>query len=273
MPSPFPGMDPYLENPAVWPAVHGQLIYGAAGLLSDQLLPHYVVRPDLRVYVSDEDDPGRKVIVLDVRITLPAGKGPARRPTRRPISSRLVTAVGVGVVEPIEVTVLVDEEVTETRLLVRSTTTREVVTVIEILSPANKVLAARGRDAYLEKRRQVLSSASHFVEIDLLRAGERFSRSLRLPPHDYLIHVSRAERRPKATLWPVRLDQRLPVIPIPVLPGDPDATLDLQGLLNAVYDRAGYGVDADVDYSKEPVPRLPPKWQAWAKKRVAAKRR
>lgn len=265
MPSPFPGMDPYLENPAGWPGVHGKLIHGAADLLSDQVLPRYVVRPDLRVYTSDQSDPGRKVLIPDLRISLGRSRGRTKTP-RRPAGGRSAVAVA----EPVEATMPI-EEVAEPRLLIRSAVTRQVVTVIEILSPANKLSAARGRDNYLGKRREVMASGSHFVEIDLLRAGARFGPDEELPPYEYLINVSRAERRPKVTVWPVRLDQRLPTIPIPLLPTDPDAHLDLQGLLTAIYDRSGYAID--VDYTKDPVPPLPPKWRGWAKKLLAGKRR
>ena len=278
MPSPFPGMDPYLENPDVWPDVHHRLIGTASDVLSDQLLPKYLVRTDLRVYVSDESDPGWDVIIPDLRVVRGAPGPGARRPkprtTARPASTRTRGTGSLTVAsppEPIEATILIEEEVREHRLLIKRADTREVVTVIEILSPSNKAAGARGQANYTDKRAEVLSSGSHFVEIDLLRAGTRFWPRQRLPPHEYLVNVSRAERRPKATLWPVRLDQRLPVIPVPVLPGDPDALLDLQVILAEVYDRSGYAYD--VDYKSDPVPPLPPKWRAWAKKLLAARSR
>jgi hypothetical protein len=257
MPSPFPGMDPYLENPAIWPDVHHKLITVAADVLSDQLLPKYLVRVDLRVYLSDELDPGRETLVPDVRIVSRQGVGPGGLPPRGTAGAAVADAV-----EPVEATIVIEEEITEARLLVKAAASREVVTVIELLSPGNKVPGARGWDNYGAKRSEVLSSPSHLVEIDLLRGGRRYGPRETLPPFDYLINVSRAQRRPKATLWPIRLEQRLPSVPIPVLPDDPDARLDLQSMLAAVYDRGGYAYD--IDYTQEPVPPLKPERTAWA---------
>lgn len=253
MPSPFPGMDPYLENPSVWPDIHHKLISAAADLLSDQLLPKYVVRVDLRVYVSDERDPGRD-LAPDVRIV--------RNPNVA--TSALVTmgAAATDPVEPVEATIVVEEEITEARLLVKHAASREVVTVIEVLSPANKVPGARGWENYGSKRAEVLASPSHLVEIDLLRAGKRYTPREPLRPFDYLFDVSRAERRPKAKYWPIRLEQPLPPVPVPVLPGDPDARLDIQSILTALYDRGGFTYD--IDYSKDPVPPFKPEQAAWA---------
>ena len=90
-----------------------------------------------------------------------------------------------------------------------------------------------------------------------------------LPPYEYLVHVSRVEQRPKGLLWPIRLSQRLPVIPIPLRPEDPDASLDLQAVITTAYDRAGY--DLSVDYTRDPVPPLTGEWAAWADGLLKAK--
>ncbi len=94
---------------------------------------------------------------------------------------------------------------------------QQVVTIIEVLSPANKLRGAAGREAYLAKQRDVQHSATHLVEIDLLRAGDRVQAGLSLPPHEYLVHVSRKQKRPRGMLWPIQLPQRLPRIPIPLM--------------------------------------------------------
>ena len=101
---------------------------------------------------------------------------------------------------------------------------------------------------------------AHFIEIDLLRGGPRMPW-LDLPECDYCVVVSRAERRPKAGVWPIRLRDRLPVIPVPLREGDPDARLDLQELLHRIYDAAGYAYDI---YSGSPEPPLSPDETAWA---------
>ena len=102
------------------------------------------------------------------------------------------------------------------------------VTVIEILSPTNKVAGSRGRESYENKRSDVMKSPSHLVEIDLLRRGLPIPVYGGIPPHEYLVHVSRAGRRPKATLWPIRLSQKLPPITVPLKPEDGHVVLDLQ---------------------------------------------
>ncbi|MCO5169086.1 MAG: DUF4058 family protein [Planctomycetes bacterium] len=138
----------------------------------------------------------------------------------------------------------------------------EVVTVIEVLSPTNKRGdGSEGRRAYLAKRRQVLHSEAHLVEIDLLRAGQRVPMARPLPAADYVVIVSRAPLRPECDVFPSSLRDPLPTVPIPLL-GDEAVEVDLQALLDSVYARAGY--DLDVDYGREPVPPLSPEDAAWA---------
>jgi Protein of unknown function (DUF4058) len=107
-----------------------------------------------------------------------------------------------------------------------------------------------------------MMSSTRWVEIDLLREGVSLMPPGKLPQHEDLVCVSRVERRPDGMLWPIRLSQRLPVIPIPFRAGDDDASLDLQAVLDAAYDPAGY--DTGIDYSQEPVPPLSPLWTEWA---------
>jgi hypothetical protein len=234
-------MDPYLENPALWPDVHHELMSVIRRELNAQLRPRYVVRIEERIYVSDEDDPGRRVIVPDLRIKEREGAASPRHENG-----------GVATVEPIVVTMLLDDEIHEARLEVIDAETRTVVTVLEILSPSNKVLQSRGRESYQHKRHELLTSSTHFVEIDLLRAGRRMQVKGGLPPCDYVVHVSRVEQRPDSTVWPLRLQQRLPQVPIPLTHGDADGVIDLQRVLATAYDTAGY--DGDVDYRRDPPP-------------------
>ena len=88
------------------------------------------------------------------------------------------------------------------------------------------------------------------MEIDLLREGESIYCGEQIPPHEYLVHVSRHGDRPRGVLWPILLTQRLPIIKIPLLLHDSDADLDLEQVLNTAYDRAGY--DLIVDYKSPP---------------------
>lgn len=256
MPSPFPGMDPYLEKPGLWPDVHHGLTSVIRELLVRRLRPKYHVRVEERVYISDESDPGREVIIPDLRVADAGHDEPEDWGTEE-------TAAGyVAVAEPVVLTTLIDDEIHEAFLEVIDLQDRMVVTVIEILSPTNKVAGSRGRASYLEKRQEVMRSPSHLVEIDLLRAGVAIHTRELLPPADYYVHVSRKAKRPKGIVWPILLTQRLPVISIPLRPEDEDAPLDLQEVLNTAYDRAAY--DMAVNYRSEPVPSLNAAQQQWA---------
>ncbi|MDB5332530.1 MAG: hypothetical protein JWP03_3681 [Phycisphaerales bacterium] len=261
MPSPFPGMDPYLEEPGLWPDVHHELISSARHILTEQLRPRYSVRIEDRVYISDERDPGRRVIIPDLRIV--QRPGPRRPP--EPASPR-----ATAVAEPLQATTLIQDEIRESRVEIIDRSQRVVVTVIEILSPANKIMGSRGRDSYEQKRNEVMYSPSHFVEIDLLRSGEGFPPQEALPAHDYTVHVSRVQHRPHGTVWPIRLEEHLPTIKIPLRGDDPETELDLQAVLDAAYDGAAY--DLEIDYRAQPVPTLSEGQAQWADALLREKR-
>jgi hypothetical protein len=140
--------------------------------------------------------------------------------------------------------------------------------VIEILSPANKKQGSAGRAEYERKKKEVISSETNLVEIDLLRAG------VPLLPHritDRLEYIAQVWRwtgeKHHRLFWPMPIERRLKPIPVPVRLGDTDAALDLQVMLNTAYERAGY--ELLIDYRQEPVPPLPPNAAAWAKEVVA----
>jgi hypothetical protein len=255
-------MDPYLEDPGRWPDVHHRLITIAGDLLTAQLRPKYYARIEERVYVSDENDPGRTVIVPELRIA--EGHGRLRQSP-----SEIQYDSAVEIAEPLVVTTLIEDEIHEPRVEVIDRAARLVVAVIEVLSPTNKIAGSRGRQSYQQKRREVMTTPTHFVEIDLLRAGELFVTRELYPKCDYLVHVSRVGKRPSGVIWPIKVTQRLPVIDIPLRGGDPDAKLDLQAVLTTAYDRAAY--DLDVDYRTDPVPPLEGETAEWARRLLAAK--
>ncbi len=132
-------------------------------------------------------------------------------------------------------------------------------TVIEVLSPANKYKGA-DRDQYVSKRLQILASPAHLVEIDLLRGGPRLPAE-DMPECDYCVLVRRRERHPDLGVWPIRLREPLPEIPIPLRAPDPDARVALQPLLHRVYDAARYRTYI---YHGQPSPRLSAEDAAWA---------
>nr|WP_322743606.1 DUF4058 family protein [Romeria gracilis] len=157
MASPFPGMDPYLENPALWSSVHSRLIVTIADALVDYLSEKYRVEVEKRVYFSSDSE---SVLVGIPDVTVSAGR-----------SATSDSATATLPAQPEQVTVPLAEEVTERYLEIREVATGMVATVIELLSPKNK-RPGEGRIAYLRKRNRVLASASHLIEIDLLRSGQ-----------------------------------------------------------------------------------------------------
>lgn len=249
MPSPFPGMDPYLEDPALWSDVHTNLIISIQELLNRAVRPRYVARVETRVYMTDDDDPAHEFArIPDVKIeSTPGDAGHA-------------TAGGPAIAE--SVLIHQSDPITERRVEVRDVASSEVVTVIEVLSPANKVAGSAGRTSFLEKRDEVLASPANWFEIDLLRSGTGHPSRRRFPHHAYLIYKSPVAIRPKGRAWPVRMQDPLPVVGVPLRAPDPDAPLDLGRALALAYDRAAY--DATVNYAAEPKPPLPPELAAWA---------
>jgi hypothetical protein len=243
-------MDPYLETPDLWPDVHHGLISQIQAALNPAVRPNYVARVELRVYISDEDDPCREVLVPDLRV----------EKTKRHRVKKQNGQSNLAIAEPLIVPILLDDEIEEARLEIRHRETGSLVTIIEVLGPTNKIPGARGRASFMDKRRETLASDVHWVEIDLLRSGTPSFRGLQ--PSDYRLVVSRAGERARARYWPVSLRHPLPVIGIPLRKPDPDVPLDLGAVLRAVYDIGAY--DLSIDYSQPPEPPLEGKDAAWA---------
>lgn len=242
MRSPFPGMDPYLEDPVIWPGVHAELIGAIRALLVPMVRPRYYVDIQRRLYVCPGDDPAVKQIVPD--LALLRGRQPG---AGSPASSTSASS-------PVVLTMLDEFEFRESWIAIRAVDGKEAVTVIEVLSPANKKAHSHGRVEYLEKRDEILHSTTHLVEIDLLREGERFPSAVPLPRGEYYVHVSREPMRPKGQVWAIGLRDPLPTITIPLRYDDPDVPLDLGRALRETYERGGY--DLHLNYAKPPVPPL-----------------
>ena len=103
----------------------------------------------------------------------------------------------------------------------------------------------------MRKRRDLIRSHTHFIEIDLLRGGERTPLDPPVDTASYYVSLSRFNARPRPDVWTIQLDSRLPRIPVPLDEHDPDAIVDLGAVVASVYERGGY--DARIDYS-QPVP-------------------
>lgn len=255
MPSPFPGMDPYLEDPRIWPDVHHRLI----SVIAEQLLPelnrNYFTLIEERVYIADDQDLTSQYFVPDVSV--------ARMDAPDEPGSLASTAV---LDEPLTTVTIRDREVREAYITIRDRASHDIVTVIEVLSPTNKLRGSNGFESYKAKRESVLASTTHFVEIDLLRAGSRPAHFDTYRRVDYMIHVSPEWMRPKGHLWLLKLPQPLPTIKIPLRQDESLAPLKLQAVLNTVHERADYF--RMIDYSKQPVPPLTPRQYEWAQSQV-----
>ncbi len=259
MPSPFPGMDPYLETPDLWGDVHHGVISQTQAALNRKVRPKYIARVELRVYVEDENDPGRKERIPDVRIE--TGK---KRPNGHSTAIKTFREVPEPIIAEMPFT-----EIEEAYLTIKHRATGTLVTVIEVLSPSNKIENSAARKSFLEKRSEVMASDVHWVEIDLLRKGVRIPSGPSFVKSDYRVLVSRADPRWEAKYWPTSVRQRLPVIGIPLRGKDPDAPLDLGKVLNTAYDVAGY--DDSVDYTIPPEPPLSPADTKWANQLLKSK--
>jgi hypothetical protein len=247
-------MDPYLESPVIWPDVHLNLTGGIQAALNPGLRPRYVARVELRVYISDDDDPGRTALVPDVRVETGSKRKGAKKPKEEP------ALVGT---EPLIIPTLMDEEIEEAFLKIVHVESEALVTVIEVLRPTNKIRGSRGRASFMAKRHEIMNTEVHWVEIDLLRTGVPSVTDPPLRPCDYRILASRADQRTRTRFWPVSVRQPLPVIRIPLRGKDPEVPLDLGAVFRTMYDRAAY--DVSVDYRKEPQPPLEGRDAKWAR--------
>ena len=253
MPSPFPGMNPYLEQEDAWHDFHERFLPVAAGMLEAQVGPNYIVKIDENVYVHDLANGERRLL----------GRGDVFVAESHSASN---AGIGTALLEaPVSVDLPeVDREV-ESFIEIRDRRSRQVVTIIELLSPTNKN-PGPNREQYLAKRGRILNGDTNLVEIDLLRGGPRMPMEP-APKGDYLVLVSRAARWPHAGVWPVRLRDPLPVIPVPLRPGDAEPRLNLKAVLDRVYDEAGY---YKYIYNEAPQPPLSDEDEAWARELIGA---
>jgi hypothetical protein len=248
MPSAFPGINPHLEQEDVWHDFHERFIPAAAEALLPQVLPDYIVKIDQHAYIhelpaSERRFVGRPDIAIGNQRGASAEGDLATTVADAPVYGQIPLAVDVE---------------KQSYLEIRDRFSRELVTVIELLSPSNK---AADREQYLGKREQFLRSSVHFIELDLLRGGLRLPVE-GLPGCDYYAMVSRATERPRVGLWPIQLSDSLPPIPVPLRHGHVDATLDLQQILNRVFDAAGYQFYV---YANGPQPPLSPEQTEWSR--------
>ncbi|NJM44719.1 MAG: DUF4058 family protein [Alkalinema sp. RU_4_3] len=239
MPSPFPGMDPYLEQPIFWSEFHNRLIVAIADAIVPDLLPRYYVGVETRTYRDSED--GELLIGIPDAVILSAKTPLPSLPAKD--SSAIATRP-----KPQEVILPLSTQRKERYLEVREAGTDAVIAVIEVLSPKHK-RKGDGRTAYEAKRQKILDSASHLVEIDLLRADLPMAMQ-GAAGSDYRIIVSRSEQRPKAQLYGFTLQEAIPSFPLPLKSASEQVIVDLQEIVQGVYDRGGYAIR--IDYNSKP---------------------
>lgn len=241
MPSPFPGMDPYLEG-YLWPDVHSALAHKIRQHLAPQIQPTYVARLEISVIEDTTFEAEIGVMYPDVEII-------KQRPA---VASPPTPLGGVAVAEPMVTTAPLTITIPQVRLVtveIRDVAANELVTSIEILSPVNKREPNLSR--YREKRERIREAGVHLLEIDLIRRGTRVWPYRRIPDVPYLITLTRAAST-VMSVWPLPLAEPLPVLPVPLRPPDKDALLNLPAVLNEIYDEAFYHLS--IDYHQPPPP-------------------
>ena len=240
MPSPFPGMDPYLEAPQFWSAFHNRLIVALADEIAPRLRPKYYVEIETRIYDSTDEE-GLLIGIPDVVVF--TSQNAATQTSQTTTAATLPT--------PKRILLPMPEVVKERYLEVRDVETGSAIATIEVLSPKNKQ-AGRGRDAYVTKRHRILGSLTHLIEIDLLRSGQPMSMQGEALDTDYHILVSRSQQRPYADFYGFSLRDPIPNFVLPLRPEDEEPIVGMQPLLDGIYDRAGY--DLRINYQQTPPP-------------------
>ena len=264
MPSPFPGMDPYLEG-ALWPDVHATLIVGIRAALVAKLPTGYFANIDQYLWLGEGDEDSA-----------------AKKRSRRGKPDTFVTngrhgkaeksgekGVAVAVANPTLRVKLPNSTRAKRKRYIRliDAGNRHVVTVIELLSPSDK-LPKQDRDRYLAKRAEYLGARVNLLEIDLLRKGHRVPMGTPEPPDsDYSVLVSRAADFPDAGYWPLTIRDALPTIPIPLDPGVADVRIALQPCLERALEQGRY--EEEIDYTQPaPPPEMNESDRAWMRERI-----
>ncbi len=228
MPSPFPGMDPYIERPGIWPDFHDRLIASIVGKLQPLLRPRFAAVTQDRLYLVESD----RAVYPDVAIV------ETPQPNLRDGGGTAVLEIDAPAVFELD-----EEEIREPFIEIIEPSSGRIVTTIEVISPTNKD-RSEGQDAYEQKREEYWDGGANVVEIDLLRAGPSIVKVAKhkldqLRPWDYVIAVSR--RVPsRQEVYAFALERRLPRVSIPLLRKVSDVTLDLQAAFDRCWDEGPY---------------------------------
>jgi hypothetical protein len=253
MPISFPGMDPWLERPSLWPDVHDSLIMALRIALAPLVSPRYYIAIRQRtVFAVTPSEPA--FILPDVSVI-----------EQSVLADGDVKLAQTVLAEPVIVDVPVREKIPEDYLEVVEASTHRVIAVIEILSLSNK-MPGKDRRVYEIKRERIFQTPTHLVEIDLLRGGEPMPFTLRTPTNGHLSHyrilVKRGDYGRRAHLYPFNVRDLIPIFPLPLLPGDAEPPVRLGDVLKETYNACRYGLR--IDYAQPPEPPLSEVDAQWA---------
>jgi hypothetical protein len=267
MPSPFPGMDPYLEDREVFPNLHSTFITYLQEHLQPKLPEPYYAATSRRTWIEMTD----RLVEPDVEVLIEARSRPSQRDPDAAVAVAPQTGARAVVIH------VPHDERREAFLEIWAgkRTDRRLVASLEVLSPTNKTPGQRGRDLYRRKQREILDSDVHLVEIDLLRYGrhttlvplERLQREA--GEYDYHVCVHRFDHFEDLVIYPFLLEEPLPKVEVPLLPGDGHVEVDLQAVFNRAYDTGPFR--REIKYEQEsPDPPLNEGRIKWARELIAA---
>ena len=252
MPSPFPGMDPYIETSLDWLSFHNTYIAYCVELLNEVLPPQYVATPASQIRLVSPEEREYQDRIPDAVVARRAGQ-PSNGGEHGPSA---VATLQPQLLELPDRWLEVDEWVAD----VRHQPEHALVAAVELLSPTNK--RAPGREEYAAKRFELIARGVNLVELDLLIGGQRLEMRSPLPAADYFALVSRAERRPVSEVYAWGLRDPLPTVPVPLRATDGDAPLDLAEVFRRTFERGKY--DRLVRYDAPPPGSLSADDRAWA---------
>lgn len=253
MPSPFPGMDPYLENPTIWEDFHMSLAAEIRDQLAQAIRPRYIAALVPSVTYDEVIIEQKQLVKPDVSIFQ--------------VAPSPLQGVGVAIAPaPLIGEMALEFPLKLYSLEIRETATGLLVTAIEILSPVNKRPSHEAFETYRRKRRDFIRAGVHLLELDLLRGGQRVPLLTPLPESAYFVFLTRGGNT-RVEIWPLSFQDPIPVLPVPLLEPDPDTPLDLGQAIQNIYDRAAY--DLRLDYRQPPPkPPLTSTEAAWLEERL-----
>jgi hypothetical protein len=259
-------MDPFIEGCGLWADFHNHLVEKVSEQLASAAPERYFVRTGERFYVVVMGTNGKDShpFLPDVSVTTP------RRRKKATKNAGAAVAELPSEIEPVTLRAFIDEEHRERFIeIYEEEPDKRLVTCIEVLSPSNKRPGTEGWELYQRKRQSILLGNVNLVEIDLLRGGQRMPMLDPWPESPYVIMVARAMHPQRCKVWRTYFHRPLPSIPVPLAKPDPAIPLDLQLLVNGIYDRYRYA--RSIDYTKILTPPLSPEDADWLNQQLRAR--